>query len=377
MASAVCSFTRIQSVPHLSDGAVAKPSFLEFFAGSGLVSQALAPYFSVAWANDVCPKKAAVFQANHDADLLHLGSVAEVKGRDLPDAALSWASFPCQDLSLAGKAQGIHASRSGLVWEWLRVMDEMRRRPSVIAAENVVGLVSSKNGKHYQKLHFELIDRGYVVGAMVLDAARWLPQSRPRVFVVGVSADLCSCVPSRLMSDGPTWLHSAAVIKAAAGLEQWIWWNMPEPVPRQRNLSDIVDRSAPCADAKTVRHTLSLIPEAHMKRLNDSGLDVAPGYKRIRNGKQVLELRFDDVAGCLRTPCGGSSRQYLVLRRNGEWTTRLLTVDETAALMGAPKGYKIPGSYNDGYRAMGDAVAVPAVRHLAKHLLAPLAALHD
>lgn len=376
MASAVCSFTPAQNLPSLSTQQIDKPSFLEFFAGSGLVSQALAPYFSVAWANDVCPKKAAVFQANHDATLFHLGSIAEVKGWDLPDAALSWASFPCQDLSLAGKAQGIHASRSGLVWEWLRVMDEMRHRPSVIAAENVVGLVSTKNGEHYRKLHVELVGRGYVVGAMVLDAVRWLPQSRPRVFVVGVNADLRSRIPLKLMSDRPTWLHSAAMINAAAGLEQWIWWSMPEPAPRSRNLSDVVDRGAPCADPKKVRHTLALIPETHMKRLNDSGLDVAPGYKRIRNGKQVLELRFDDVAGCLRTPCGGSSRQYLVLRRNGQWTTRLLTVGETAILMGAPRNYKIPGSYNDGYRAMGDAVAVPAARHLAKHLLAPLAALH-
>lgn len=376
MASAVFSLTQTGSVPHLAARVVSKPAFLEFFAGSGLVSQALAPFFSVAWANDICPKKAAVFRANHDATLFHLGSIAEVTGRDLPDAALSWASFPCQDLSLAGKAQGIHASRSGLVWEWLRVMDEMRSMPPVIAAENVVGLVSTKNGEHYRKLHTELTDRGYVVGAMVLDAVRWLPQSRPRVFVVGLNAELRTRIPLNLISDGPTWLHSAAVIKAATGLDRWIWWNMPEPRPRKQKLSDIVDGEAPCADAKTVRHTLSLIPEAHMKRLNESDLDVAPGYKRIRNGKQVLELRFDDVAGCLRTPCGGSSRQYLILRRNGEWTSRLLTVGETAALMGAPKGYKIPGGYNDGYRAMGDAVAVPAARHLAKHLLFPLAALH-
>jgi DNA (cytosine-5)-methyltransferase 1 len=100
---------------------------------------------------------------------------------------------------------------------------------------------------------------------------------------------------------------------------------------------------------------------------------VFPGYKRIRNGKQVLELRFDNVAGCLRTPQGGSSRQFLVIHRDSGFETRLLTVGETARLMGVRDSYRLEGTYNDSYKAMGDAVAVPVVRHLARHLLAPLA----
>ena len=99
-----------------------------------------------------------------------------------------------------------------------------------------------------------------------------------------------------------------------------------------------------------------------------------PAYKRTRKGRQVLELRFDGIAGCLRTPEGGSSRQILVITENGDIRTRLLTVRETARLMGAPDDYKLPGSYNDGYKAMGDAVAVPVARFLAENLLAPIAA---
>jgi DNA (cytosine-5)-methyltransferase 1 len=99
---------------------------------------------------------------------------------------------------------------------------------------------------------------------------------------------------------------------------------------------------------------------------------VFPGYKRTRNGHQVLELRFDNIAGCLRTPGGGSSRQLLVIYSDGLFKTRLLTVREAARLMGVRESYRIEGSYNDGYKAMGDAVAVPVVRYLARHLLAPL-----
>ena len=91
----------------------------------------------------------------------------------------------------------------------------------------------------------------------------------------------------------------------------------------------------------------------------------------------MLELRFDDVAGCLRTPEGGSSRQVLVLRQGTDLKTRLLTARETARLMGAPDSFKLPGSYNDGYRAMGDAVAVPVAKWIARYLLAPLAATTD
>ena len=98
-----------------------------------------------------------------------------------------------------------------------------------------------------------------------------------------------------------------------------------------------------------------------------------PAYKRTRNHKQVLEVRFDGIAGCLRTPNGGSSRQNIVIADDGILRTRLLTVREAARLMGAPDSYELPGNYNDGYRAMGDAVAVPVASFLAKELLAPLA----
>lgn len=114
-----------------------------------------------------------------------------------------------------------------------------------------------------------------------------------------------------------------------------------------------------------------------MESIVNSRPAVFPGYKRTRNGQQVLELRFDNVAGCLRTPEGGSSRQYVVIYKDGRFTTRLLTVQEAARLMGVRDSYRILGTYNDGYKAMGDGVAVPAVRHLARHLLRPLARIEE
>lgn len=353
----------------------AKHAYLEFFAGSGLVAQGLKSLFKPIWANDIDGKKGNVYTANHTKKHFHLGSISDVKGVDLPSATLAWASFPCQDLSLAGAAGGIHAKRSGLVWEWLRIIDEMGAdAPPVLVAENVLGLVSSAGGAHYRALHAALVGRGYRVGAMLLDAVRFLPQSRPRIFVVAVKDNLD--IPPQLVSATPTWLHPEAIRKAARGLDNWVWWHMPEPPARKQSLSQLVEFDAQFAEAESDQRNLSLISPKHtdlMKVIPQDRMIVAPGYKRTRNGKQVLELRFDEVAGCLRTPSGGSSRQLLVIRKDGKLQSRLLTVREAARLMGAPDNYKIPGSYNDGYKAMGDAVAVPVAKWLGLNLLLPLA----
>lgn len=349
-------------------------SYLEFFAGSGLVAQGLKSSFRPIWANDIDSKKAAVYTANHSKKHFHLGSISNVLGKDLPRAELAWASFPCQDLSLAGQAGGIHGKRSGLVWEWLRIIDEMDEQPPILVAENVLGLVSSAGGAHYRTLHAALAQRGYRAGAMLLDAVHFVPQSRPRIFVVAVKKELA--IPAELVSQTPTWVHPEALRRAAVGLEDWVWWHLPMPGSRPKSLIDIVELDADFAEAKSDERNLGLISEKHaaaLEAIPKEKLVIAPGYKRTRAGKQVLELRFDNVAGCLRTPSGGSSRQVLVIRKNGELRSRLLTVRETARLMGAPDTYKIPGNYNDGYKAMGDAVAVPVAKWLATKLLLPLA----
>lgn len=347
-------------------------TFLEFFAGSGLAAEGLRGLFTPVWANDICPKKAAVYRANHDPSIFHLGSIEELVGSDIPAADLAWASFPCQDLSLAGKMEGLNARRSGMVWQWLRVLDEMTSKPQVLVAENVLGLVAAENGKHYCTLHRALEDRGYVCGAVLLDAARWVPQSRPRVFVIAARGP----VPRGLVSPCPGWGHARAIRKVADNLENFVWWKLPEPPQRKKTLDDVVEFDAPVDDEVTTKQKLALIPRNHMVKLVQemaNGFTVAPGYRRMRQGVQCLELRFDKTSGCLRTPEGGSSRQTLVLKRDGRLCTRLLTVREAARLMGAPRSYKLPGSYNDGYKAMGDAVVVPVVNFLGRHILKPLA----
>ena len=101
-------------------------------------------------------------------------------------------------------------------------------------------------------------------------------------------------------------------------------------------------------------------------------------YRRTRRDAegarvQRAEVRFDGVAGCLRTPAGGSSRQSLLVVEKGRIRARLLSGREAARLMGLPEDYRLPTGYTDAYHLLGDGVAAPVVRFLAQHLLEPLA----
>lgn len=339
--------------------------FHEFFAGSGLVSCGLTGYFSAVWANDISQRKRDVYVANLGEKYFHLGDVSEICGTVLPSAQLSWASFPCQDLSLAGKMGGIHSSRSGLVWQWLRIIDELGDdAPKVVCLENVVGLVSSNAGRDYMALHESLVARGYSAGVVLVNADRFVPQSRPRAFVIATRGP----VPKRLTSDGTSWLQNKAIETIGKRTDGFVWWNAPTPEPRVCDLADIVDKGVEF-DRNDLRR---LITEKQAMKLLKSNSEYATGYRRTRNGRQVMELRCDGVAGCLRTPAGGSSKQFLIHRNGDGLEIRLLTIREVARLMGAPDDWLLPGSYNDGYYAMGDAVAAPVAKWLAKTFLYPL-----
>jgi DNA (cytosine-5)-methyltransferase 1 len=102
-------------------------------------------------------------------------------------------------------------------------------------------------------------------------------------------------------------------------------------------------------------------------------------YRRMRpdgeGGRSMrAEARFDGLAGCLRTPRGGSSRQFLLIAQDGALRSRLLSAREAARLMGLAEEYKLPARYNEAYHLVGDGVVVPVVRFLAEHLLEPLVA---
>lgn len=356
-----------------------RPRFLEFFAGAGLVRLALEPEWRCVFANDVSAKKSAVYRANFGDGELHVGDISDLDVSNLPAAELAWASFPCQDLSLAGWRRGISAPRSGMFWafwEHMRTLREAGRMPAVIALENVVGLL---HGDNFSGLCEALAALDLRFGALVLDARWFLPQSRPRVFVIAAHNNAACKGAGRTDPDSDA-LYPAAVANAYQALpsalqERWVWWDLPEPDGDCPKIEALIDHEAPETawfPTSEVDRLLAMMTPANRDKLRNADRNVGFLYRRTRQGRQRAEVRFDGLAGCLRTPGGGSSRQTVVIRDGEHIRMRLLTPREAARLMGAPDSFQLPERYNDAYRAMGDAVAVPAVRWLSKKLLTPL-----
>ncbi|THD74481.1 MAG: DNA cytosine methyltransferase [Phenylobacterium sp.] len=362
-------------------------SFYEFFCGGGMARLGLGAGWSCAFANDFDPGKAATYRANFaDADRhFHAGDVWKLQACDLPGRAdVAWASSPCQDFSLAGARAGLAGGKSSAFYGFWRLIEALAaegRAPKAIVIENVSGLLSSHGGADFAAVAEALAAQGYRFGALEIDAAAFLPQSRPRVFIIATREP----PPGALVGPGP-W-QSRAVKAAAAGLPEhlaarWIWWRLPEPPARNADLAALLEDDDQVAwhPAERTERWLSLMSPLHRARLAAAQARgervVGAVFRRMRNeaGRSVqrAEVRLDGLAGCLRTPRGGSSRQVIVVADQGRLRTRLLTPREAARLMGLPESYRLPKAATGALQVAGDGVAVPVVRWLAEQLLEPL-----
>ncbi|AJX31624.1 DNA cytosine methyltransferase [Burkholderia oklahomensis] len=368
-------------------------SFYEFFAGGGMARAGLGSDWECQFANDFDSKKAISYAANWGDDHLNSDDVAALSTADLPGHVdLAWASFPCQDLSLAGAGAGLKGDRSGTFrpfWKLVKALGEEDRAPRMVVLENVCGALSSHDGKDFAAISAALSNGGYRFGAVVMNAIHFLPQSRPRLFVIGVRKSFP--VPRNLIAGGPDgeW-HPPALVEAYGKLSKrsqssWVWWNVPAPPVRTSIFADLVEDEPHGVTWHTAGETERLLEL--MNPLNRAKVEVAKKarrrmvgtiYRRTRadgpkgQKTQRAEIRFDDVAGCLRTPTGGSSRQTIMVIDGESVRSRLLSPREAARLMGLPDTYLLPANYNDAYHLAGDGVVVPVVRFLAEHILEPL-----
>lgn len=370
-----------------------KPSFYEFFAGGGMARAGLGPGWTCLFANDFDAKKAESYRLNWGPGALLVGDVARITTAQLPGQAdLVWASFPCQDLSLAGAGAGLKGERSGTFWPFWALMKALRaegRAPKIIALENVCGALTSHGGKDFRSICAALAEGGYRFGALVIDAELFLPQSRPRLFVIAVGGDMA--IPARLTREAPSApFHTMALEKAYAqfGAElkaEWLWWSLSAPQRRNTALLQIIEDApadVPWHSATETRTLIEMMSDVNLAKIEEAKRAnrkmVGTLYRRTRYQESVkiqrAEARFDGVAGCLRTPAGGSSRQFVLVVEKGEVRSRLMSGRETARLMGLPDDYRLPDKYNHAYHLTGDGVAVPVVRHVAAHLIEPLLA---
>lgn len=362
-----------------------RPTVLEFFAGVGLARIGLeAAGMDVVWANDYEPDKHAMYSAHFkddsDAHTYVVGDIGAVRADSLPKgASIAWASSPCTDLSLAGTRSGLAGRESSAFWVWVRLLGEMKEdAPPVVVLENVSGLATSHGGDDLRAAIRGLNDLGYSVDILALDARRFVPQSRPRLFLVGAKNPPAEAT-SASSELRPEWVQSfyadPSLLTHKAELPA-------PPAYLLDGLGDVVEQM-PADDERwwgqerTEAFVSSLSPmqrERVATLRRGSGVRYRTAYRRTRNGVAVWEVRADDVSGCLRTARGGSSKQAVVRMGNKRLQVRWMTPLEYARLMGAG-GYTLDGARtNQALFAFGDGVAVPAVEWLGREYLAPLLA---
>jgi DNA (cytosine-5)-methyltransferase 1 len=367
------------------------PDFYEFFAGGGMARAGLGPGWLCLFANDFDRKKSRTYGENWGDAELKTADVRTLATMDIPGrASLAWASFPCQDLSLAGGGAGLSGNRSGAFWPFWKLVEKLveeGRGPDIVALENVCGTLNSHGGKDFAAICRAFNRLNYSVGALVIDASLFVPQSRPRLFVIGVREG--TRLPGNLVGNSPSlpW-HTRALTTAheklpSSAKEGWLWWQLPLPPTRRTGLADIIEEAPEKArwySPAETRNLLDMMSGLNRAKLQRVRLEkrriVGALYRRTRKddfGRKVqrAEIRFD-LAGCLRTPAGGSSRQVVLVVQGQTLGVRLISSRETARLMGLPDTYKLPVKYNDAYRITGDGVVVPVVRHLASYLFEPI-----
>lgn len=361
--------------------------YYEFFAGGGMARAGLGNSWTCRFANDFDPKKAASYAANWGGEHLKIGDVAKVAINDLMgNVDLAWASFPCQDLSLAGSRAGLQGERSGTFWPFWRLMQKLaaaRRAPSMIVLENVCGLITSSGGKDFAELARAIAGLDYRFGAVVIDAVHFVPQSRPRLFVIAVANGVHLPEGVTRNDPGALW-HPRALVEAKFNLpklaqDKWVWWNIPAPLARTKVFADLIEENPTGvrwnthAETQALLGMMSPVNREKVRSAKRSGvLRIGTLYRRTRDGVQRAEVRFDDVAGCLRTPGGGSSRQSILMVEGQRVRSRLLSPREIARLMGLSDDYVLPKNYNEAYHLMGDGLVVPVISHLAQHVLNPI-----
>lgn len=361
----------------------AQKTFAEFFAGIGLMRLGLEQAgWKIRFANDIEPKKEKLYR-NHfkdDHNHFHLGDVHLLRGEDIPDVDLATASFPCTDLSLAGRRLGLAGKQSSALWGFVKVLEEMHlRRPKLILLENVEGFLTSHKGTDFKEALIALNNIGYSVDAFIINAVHFVPQSRVRLFVVGKQM-----VNNGLNDKQLSFYQSEIRPKNLADFIlnnpdiNWSLEHLPALPSREltliSNLDETPEDSKEWWDEERVKYFLNQTSERHLhiinQALSNNQSHYFTAFRRVRNGKSMAEVRSDGIAGCLRTPKGGSARQILVKVHKGQIRVRYFSTSEYARLMGAGD-FRLSGNTQNDLYGFGDAVCVPVVQWIATNYLNP------
>ena len=263
------------------------------------------------------------YQANF-GEIPH-GDITQIAAEEIPRFDILLAGFPCQPFSSIGKRQGFdHPTQGTLFYDVVRIIGH--HHPRGFLLENVAGLRNHDGGRTLQLIEESLTDLGYAFDYQVVDAARFgVPQHRDRIYIIG----------KRSKRPGQTQFDWPAGSDKTVGIGKHI-------------RSGVTD------------HSIS-------KHLQNVYI-----YKKDDGRPQIVDESSDFPVKTLVASYHKIQRLTGTFVRDGETGLRLLTADECKAIMGFPKSFKIPVSRTQMYRQMGNSVAVPVIKTLAKWMVEDL-----
>lgn len=273
--------------------------------------------FEIIWANDLNAAACRTYRANLGHDIHH-GSIWDVMetmptGKDV-DVVIG--GFPCQDISVNGKRQGISGSRSGL---YKAMVDAVRTlQPKAFVAENVKGLLMKHNEGSLETVMRDFGALGYDVSYHLYHAADYgVPQSRERVFIVGIANGLGKFSPPQPSHNPDDWITAQSALSDLEGLRE----------------------------KEDINHIWS-----KAKRSPEQG-----------NRK----LKAERVAYTIRAECHGNIQYHYRLRRR-------ISMREAARIQSFPDNFIFQSKLRETERQIGNAVPPVLAWHIARQIAAVL-----
>lgn len=332
--------------------------FIDIFAGVGGLRRGFDAIggkcvFTSEWNKYSQQTYLANFACDHDI----AGDITKVMAADIPEHDVMLAGFPCQPFSLAGVSKknsmgrdhGFRCEAQGtLFFDVARIIEH--HRPQAFLLENVKNLVNHDKGKTFRVIHETLTkELGYNVSCKVIDGKSWVPQHRERIFIVGFRDhsnfsfdDLA--IPN--VKDGP---KLGSILHKEDGSE-----------PLNDTNAKYLDDHGQVLDKYTLSDKLWAYLQAYAEKHRQKG-----------NGFGCSVVGPNDTARTLSARYHKDGSEILIDRGIG-LNPRRLTPRECARLMGfdspGRSGMVIPVSDTQAYRQFGNAVVVPAVEAIARHM---------
>ena len=317
------------------------------------------------------------------------GDITKIKATDVPEHDILCGGFPCQDVSIAGKREGLYGARTGLFYKIIRIL--RKKQPELVFLENVEGLLSSNGGWDFARVLIELEDAGYSCEWQVLNTKAFLPQTRKRVFIIGhlTGSERSGRKIFPIGQSGkvdsekePTVYTIDANYYKGPAKQQRTMILCDSGIHRETQLRN---ETIPPLRANTGAGHNNIVCHSTFPRNSVSGLggtghlSRGDGLVYCCDAANNIAIEVPGIVKCITGGghSGGNHSDMTVLKTSNN--LRRLTPKEIERLQGFPDGWTSEGLDNDGnivkisdtqrYKTCGNAVSVPVIEFISERLL--------